>query len=95
MCATESVVLFGGANVDGTLLNDTWTFNGTNWTQVSVSNSGSRRAARRTALVGSGDELAGPLPTLVRLQNDLFGASGLVVALVARLCRRESTTGEW
>src|SRR5258708_38681331 len=34
---TGPVVLFGGASVDA-LLNDTWTFDGTSWTQVSISN---------------------------------------------------------
>lgn len=33
----NEVVLFGG-NETGTLLNDSWTFDGTSWTQVSVSN---------------------------------------------------------
>ena len=36
--SNTTVVLFGGSNGNGLYFNDTWTFNGTTWTQVNTAN---------------------------------------------------------
>ena len=42
--AIGQLVLFGGTSSNGTVLNDTWTYNGTTWTQLSPLTSPSARS---------------------------------------------------
>jgi hypothetical protein len=48
----QRVVLFGGVDNLGHYLNDTWTFDGTTWAQVSVANPPPSRDAASMAALG-------------------------------------------
>ncbi len=71
--ASGQVVLFGGYNPETkSLLNDTWTWNGTTWTQQHPAVAPSARlnasmaydASTRTAILFGGDDLGAPIPLL-------------------------------
>jgi len=49
----NGVVLFGGGTATGGLLSDTWTFDGTIWTQVLVSNPPPERVSAMMATLGN------------------------------------------
>ncbi len=51
-CTSGELVLFGGSSIGGPL-NDTWTFDGTSWAEVSVSSPPPRRYGAAMASLGS------------------------------------------
>jgi hypothetical protein len=62
-----NIVLFGGADANGQLLGDTWTFNGASWTEVSPSVSppartGAHMATANAKVVLFGGEHGQPCP---------------------------------
>jgi hypothetical protein len=74
-------VLFGG-NPNGGFLNDTWTFDGTSWAQVAVSNPPPARYAAMVATLGNEVVLFGGNPNGGFL-NDTWTFDGTSWAEVA------------